>query len=87
MNDRPEHAVELARVAKQLRANINLIRYNEVSGLPFQRPTDEDVREFQRLLRARQVNSHIRRSRGRDIAAACGQLRHEKAIGAGSASR
>lgn len=87
VNDRPEHAVELARVAKQLRANINLIRYNEVSGLPFQRPTDEDVREFQRLLRARQVNSHIRRSRGRDIAAACGQLRHEKAIGAGSASR
>lgn len=85
VNDKPEHAAELARVAKSLRANINLIRYNEVSGMPFQRPRDEDVREFQRLLRARSVNAHIRRSRGRDIAAACGQLRHEHA-GSGGAT-
>lgn len=83
VNDKPEHAAELARVAKTLRANINLIRYNEVEGMEFKRPRDEDVREFQRLLRARSVNAHIRRSRGRDIAAACGQLRHEKA-GAGA---
>jgi 23S rRNA (adenine2503-C2)-methyltransferase len=80
VNDRPEHAAELARLARQLRANINLIRYNEVAGMPFQRPRTEDVQEFQRLLRARSVNAHIRRSRGRDIAAACGQLRHEKSI-------
>jgi 23S rRNA (adenine2503-C2)-methyltransferase len=79
VNDKPEHAVQLAQVASTLRANINLIRYNEVQGLPFQRPRDEDVREFQRLLRARNVNAHIRASRGRDIAAACGQLRHEHA--------
>ncbi len=84
VNDQPEHAAQLASLAKQLRANINLIRYNEVSGLPFQRPLDEGVREFQRILRLRNVNTHIRASRGRDIAAACGQLRHEKA-GAGSA--
>lgn len=77
VNDRPEHAAELSQVAKTLRANINLIRYNEVAGMPFQRPRTEDVLEFQRLLRARDVNAHIRRSRGRDIAAACGQLRHE----------
>src|SRR5205085_7292530 len=38
VNDKPEHAVELSQVAKTLRANINLIRYNEVAGLPFQRP-------------------------------------------------
>jgi len=80
VNDRPEHAAELARLARQLRANINLIRYNEVDGLPFKRPRTEDVQEFQRLLRARNVNTHIRRSRGRDIAAACGQLRHEKSL-------
>jgi 23S rRNA (adenine2503-C2)-methyltransferase len=80
VNDRPEHAAELARLARQLRANINLIRYNEVAGMPFKRPRTEDVQEFQRLLRARAVNAHIRRSRGRDIAAACGQLRHEKSI-------
>jgi len=82
VNDRPEHAAELARVARTLRANVNLIRYNEVPGLgiegrDFKRPRTSDVLAFQALLRARHVNTHIRRSRGRDIAAACGQLRHE----------
>jgi 23S rRNA (adenine2503-C2)-methyltransferase len=79
VNDQPEHAHELAGVAKALRANINLIRYNEVSGLPFDRPRQNDVLEFQRILRGRGLNCHIRASRGRDIAAACGQLRHENA--------
>ena len=79
VNDRPEHAAELAALAKSLRANINLIRYNEVEGLPFKRPLDDQVRDFQELLRARGINSHIRASRGRDIKAACGQLRHEAA--------
>ncbi len=79
VNDQPEHADELARVARTLRANVNLIRYNEVGGLDFKRPDTDDVRAFQEILRARGVNTHIRASRGRDIAAACGQLRHEKA--------
>lgn len=79
VNDLTEHAEELARLAKTLRANVNLIRYNEVAGMPFARPENQRVLEFQRLLRARQVNAHIRASRGRDIAAACGQLRHENA--------
>jgi 23S rRNA (adenine2503-C2)-methyltransferase len=79
VNDQPEHARQLAGLARGLRANINLIRYNEVEGLPFERPRDPDVREFQNILRERHVNSHIRASRGRDIAAACGQLRHEAA--------
>ncbi len=78
VNDRPEHAEELARVARRLRANINLIRYNEVHGLPFQRPQSDDVLRFQAVLRTHRLNVHIRASRGRDIAAACGQLRHEK---------
>ncbi len=77
VNDRPEHARQLADLSKTLRANINLIRYNEVAGMPFERPRDEDVRSFQEYLRSRNVNVHIRASRGRDIAAACGQLRHE----------
>jgi 23S rRNA (adenine2503-C2)-methyltransferase len=77
VNDRPEHARQLADLSKTLRANVNLIRYNEVKGMPFERPRDEDVRMFQETLRARGVNAHIRASRGRDIAAACGQLRHE----------
>lgn len=77
VNDRPQHAKQLAELAKTLRANVNLIRYNEVEGLEFKRPRTEDVREFQAILQAARVNAHIRASRGRDIAAACGQLRHE----------
>jgi 23S rRNA (adenine2503-C2)-methyltransferase len=77
VNDRPEHARELADVARKLRSNINLIRYNEVAGLPYQRPSTDDVRTFQDILQKRGINTHIRQSRGRDIAAACGQLRHE----------
>ncbi len=77
LNDQPHHARELAVVAKSLRANINLIRYNEVEGLPYKRPKDGDVTRFQSILREAGINCHIRASRGRDIAAACGQLRHE----------
>ncbi|MEM6756999.1 MAG: 23S rRNA (adenine(2503)-C(2))-methyltransferase RlmN [Planctomycetota bacterium] len=79
LNDRPAHARELAAVAQRLRSNVNLIRYNEVAGLPYARPADDDVHRFQRVLRDRGVNAHVRASRGRDIAAACGQLRHEAA--------
>jgi 23S rRNA (adenine2503-C2)-methyltransferase len=77
LNDQPHHAKELIGVAKSLRANINLIRYNEVDGLPYKRPRDSDVTRFQTILRDGGLNCHIRASRGRDIAAACGQLRHE----------
>ena len=79
VNDQAVHARELADVARTLRANVNLIRYNEVEGLPFQRPRTDDVLKFQEVLRSRRINTHIRASRGRDIAAACGQLRHEAA--------
>lgn len=80
-NDRPEHADELSVLARRLRANVNLIRWNEVADLPFRRPLTEDVLQFQEVLRNRGVNVHIRASRGRDIAAACGQLRHEVKMG------
>ena len=83
VNDRPEHARLLADLARRMRANINLIRYNEVRGLPYERPRTEDVRAFQDILTAARINTHVRASRGRDIAAACGQLRHEHA-GAGT---
>lgn len=77
VNDQPEHARELAQVARTIRSNVNLIRYNEVRSLPFQRPAGADVHTFQKILADAGVNTHIRASRGRDIAAACGQLRHE----------
>lgn len=78
VNDRPAHARELADLARRLRANVNLIRYNEVKGIPFDRPSTSDVHAFRDVLRRRGVNVHLRASRGRDIAAACGQLRHER---------
>ena len=74
VNTLPEHARQLATIAKQLRANVNLIYYNEVPELPFKRPSGAVMFSFQNDLRAHHVNAHIRRSRGREIAAACGQL-------------
>jgi 23S rRNA (adenine2503-C2)-methyltransferase len=78
VNDRPEHAKQLAAVCRSLRANVNLIRYNEVESLPFIRPESEDVMRFQTILREAGVNAHVRKSRGRDIDAACGQLRRKQ---------
>jgi 23S rRNA (adenine2503-C2)-methyltransferase len=77
VNDRPEHARELAKVCKTIRANVNLIRYNEVESLPFLRPESDSVVEFQSILRNAGINAHVRKSRGRDIDAACGQLRRK----------
>ncbi len=79
INDQPAHAEQLAKVARTIRANINLIRYNEVNGIEYQRPKSDAVHRFQQILQSKGVNTHIRASRGRDIAAACGQLRHEQA--------
>jgi 23S rRNA (adenine2503-C2)-methyltransferase len=81
VNDRPEHAKELVKVCRTLRANVNLIRYNEVAGIEFKRPKSEDVLQFQEILREGGVNAHIRKSRGRDIDAACGQLRRKQEQG------
>jgi 23S rRNA (adenine2503-C2)-methyltransferase len=78
VNDQAEHARQLAKLCKTLRANVNLIRYNEVESLPFKRPKSDDVVTFQNILRNAGVNAHVRKSRGRDIDAACGQLRRKE---------
>ena len=75
VNDQSEHAHQLAKLCQTLRANVNLIRYNPVEGLPFGRPKAHDVMVFQEILRSNGVNAHVRKSRGQDIDAACGQLR------------
>jgi 23S rRNA (adenine2503-C2)-methyltransferase len=77
VNDQPEHARQLVKLCQTLRANVNLIRYNEVAGLPFGRPKADDVVTFQEILRQGGINAHVRKSRGRDIDAACGQLRRK----------
>ena len=75
VNDTPVCADALARIAKQLRCNVNLIRYNPVAPLPFAAPSRLVVRAFADRLRRRGVNVQIRRPRGLDASAACGQLR------------
>lgn len=77
-NDSPDHARDLARFARKLRCNVNLLRYNPVDLLPYQRPSSEDAFAFQQELRKHGVNAHIRKSRGLDIDAACGQLRRKE---------
>ena len=77
VNDRTADAKELIGLCKTLRCNVNLIRYNEVPELDFTRPETEQVRRFQETLTKAGVNTHIRASRGRDISAACGQLKRE----------
>jgi 23S rRNA (adenine2503-C2)-methyltransferase len=77
VNDQPDHARQLANRCKGLRVNVNLIRYNPVEGLPFQRPDAGAAIAFQSILRRKGINAHARKSRGRDIDAACGQLRRK----------
>ena len=77
INDKTAQAKELVGLCKTLRCNVNLIRYNEVPELDFVRPKTEQVRRFQETLIKAGVNTHIRASRGRDISAACGQLKRE----------
>lgn len=75
VNNSQETARQLAVLAKRMRSNINLIAYNPVVGLDFKSPGSESVHRFQETLRRAGVNVHIRRSRGSDVDAACGQLR------------
>jgi 23S rRNA (adenine2503-C2)-methyltransferase len=75
VNDRTQDVENLARVARELRANVNLLMYNPVPGLPYRRPAKAGAVGFLRALRAIGVNAHLRESRGLEVDAACGQLR------------
>lgn len=78
VNDSQKHAHKLSAIARQMRNNVNVIAYNPVEGLPYERPSSLTVQKFVSTLRARGVNVNVRRSRGRDIDAACGQLRRRR---------
>ncbi len=75
VNDAPSEARLLAERARGLRAKINLIPYNTVEGLPWKRPSEAVQEEFLSILRDRGIAATIRREKGHDIDAACGQLR------------
>jgi 23S rRNA (adenine2503-C2)-methyltransferase len=75
VNDTPEQARALAIHARALRAKVNLIPYNTVEGLPWQRPDPARQAAFLAILKRQEVQATIRIEKGHDIDAACGQLR------------
>jgi len=78
VNDRPEHARQLSALARECRAFVNLIPLHPGGSQGFVPTTATDIARFARLVRDRGVEVAIRKSRGMDIAAACGQLRVER---------
>jgi len=74
VNDTPEDARRLVRLLHGIRGKVNLLPLNEAAGIPFERPSDERVNRFARILSEHGVTVSVRKSRGRDIRAACGQL-------------
>jgi 23S rRNA (adenine2503-C2)-methyltransferase len=78
VNDSDEQAACLASLLRGFRAHVNIIPYNSIgagmSGATYRRPADQRIERFVEVLTAGGVVAHIRRTRGDDIAAACGQL-------------
>jgi len=77
VNDRPEDAAALVRVARKVKAKINCIPYNKVEGLDWVRPSEARQDAFMAVLTAARIPAFLRREKGSDIAAACGQLRRQ----------
>jgi 23S rRNA (adenine2503-C2)-methyltransferase len=75
VNDTPDQAAKLRDIAGDLHAHVNLIPYNTVEGLPWKRPSPGRQQEFLAVLQERGVSVTLRREKGNDIDAACGQLR------------
>ena len=74
VNDSAEDATRLARLLAGVKSKVNLIPLNAAVGIPFERPLDAAVDRFAKILAERGVTVSVRKSRGRDIRAACGQL-------------
>jgi 23S rRNA (adenine2503-C2)-methyltransferase len=74
VNDTPEDARRLVKLLSGIKAKVNLLPLNAAPGIDFGRPSDVRVNAFAKILADRGVTVSVRRSRGRDIRAACGQL-------------
>jgi 23S rRNA (adenine2503-C2)-methyltransferase len=75
VNDALDQVEPLAALARRLNAKVNLIPYNAVEGLPWKRPNEQDQDRFLKALEGRGISATLRREKGHDIDAACGQLR------------
>ena len=74
VNDSTDDARRLVRLLGNIRCKVNLIPLNEAAGIDFVRPPDDRVNTFARILANAGLTVSVRKSRGRDIRAACGQL-------------
>lgn len=79
INDSPEDAIRLAGLVRGIRCKINLIPFNSYPGAIFEMPDEEAILRFQQILINRHLTAFIRKSRGGEISAACGQLGAEAA--------
>jgi 23S rRNA (adenine2503-C2)-methyltransferase len=75
INDQPAHAAELAKLLRGRQAHVNLIPFNDVEGLPYRRLTQQALADFVAILRGDGISVKVRKRKGADIDAACGQLR------------
>ncbi len=87
VNDAPEQAREVVELVRGTRAKINLIALNPGTELPYRTPEQERVLAFQRILVAAGIPTFVRRPRGRDIFAACGQLKRTVDVASGEESK
>ncbi len=83
INDDLTAAKKLVKLLNGIKAKVNLIYFNPYEGSEFKRPSEEDVKKFQKYLLSKGVLCTIRESKGLDISAACGQLREQNLQGAG----
>ena len=74
INDQPADAQRLAMLLRGMRCKVNLIPFNEFPGSRFRRPSDRDILRFQSTLHRSGIDAFVRKSRGRDVLGACGQL-------------
>jgi len=74
VNDREADAIRLAKLIRGITCKVNLIPFNPFPGSAFRRPSDRDVLAFQSIVRDAGIDVFIRKSRGRDVLGACGQL-------------
>ena len=87
VNDTPDDARRLVKLLNGIKGKVNLLPLNEAAGIPFERPSDERVNRFAQILAERGVTVSVRKSRGRDIRAACGQLITESSRAAAPGKR
>jgi 23S rRNA (adenine2503-C2)-methyltransferase len=75
INDTTDDARRLVKILKGIPCKVNLIPFNPYPGAPYRRPSDEEVEQFQKIVLGGNVTALIRKSKGQDILAACGQLK------------